>query len=494
MATKANGKSPVSSASEEKMMLFKDISLGPHETQLRFRLIHFWEAWNPIKKTIIGLEMILIDEQGTVIQGFISPGRIDKYLSEMKPGSVYKLDNFYGTSNKTNYRVSEHAVTVSFSWNSKLSVLHDSTTPFDEDRFRFRSYEDFAANCDLKGDLYDVVGHMKLVNGQSLIEPPVLDEVETAKKRHLLVHVQSHDGPVMKLYLWDQAARDFCKKFKTYENKPTVLLVTTVNAKSIGGTFALTSMSSTRVFMDYDVQPTRDYLGWLGSNPEIAEQLDAEVVTKREPMTIKELFSYIKQESAQCTATIDDVVHGSPWYYISCSGCHTKATKGPTSLMCGKCGKVNIVGVPQDISVYDNSDQAVFVLLGDAGRELTGRHASELVSSYFEVNGDQGVEHEVPVPEALISTIGQRHKFCVKVTEHNLSGKARSLTVTKILSLDTSPATDAPEGIQNNASLEEAVGIANKESQTASSLGDEGSKRTCATAHPETAKRKKCGD
>ncbi|KAG2303576.1 hypothetical protein Bca52824_032517 [Brassica carinata] len=63
MATKANGKSPVSSASEEKMMLFKDISLGPHETQLRFRLIHFWEAWNPIKKTIIGLEMILIDEQ-----------------------------------------------------------------------------------------------------------------------------------------------------------------------------------------------------------------------------------------------------------------------------------------------------------------------------------------------------------------------------------------------------------------------------------------------
>ena len=37
------------------------------------------------------------------------------------------------------------------------------------------------------------------------------------------------------------------------------------------------------------------------------------------------------------------------------------------------------------ISVYDNSDQAVFVLLGDAGRELTGKPASELVRSYFEV-------------------------------------------------------------------------------------------------------------
>lgn len=99
---------------------------------------------------------------------------------------------------------------------SELSVLQDSPTPFDEDRFRFHSYEDFQANCDLKGDLCDVVGHMKLVNGQSLTEPPVLDEVEIAKARHLLVHVQSHDGLVMKLYLWDQAARDFFKKIKTY--------------------------------------------------------------------------------------------------------------------------------------------------------------------------------------------------------------------------------------------------------------------------------------
>ncbi|KAH0923359.1 hypothetical protein HID58_007630 [Brassica napus] len=37
------------------------------------------------------------------------------------------------------------------------------------------------------------------------------------------------------------------------------------------------------------------------------------------------------------------------------------------------------------IPVYDNNDQAVFVLLGDAGRELTGKHASGLVDKYFEV-------------------------------------------------------------------------------------------------------------
>ncbi|KAF2546389.1 hypothetical protein F2Q70_00022956 [Brassica cretica] len=353
--------------------------------------------------------MLLIDEQGSVIQGFIPPSRIERYLPKMKPGSLYKLNIFYGSSNKTVYRVSDHAVTVSFSWNSELSVLEDSPTPFDDDRFRFHSFEDFQASCDRKGDLYDVVGHMKLVNGQCLIGTPVLDEVEIARARHVLVHVH---GPVMKLYLWDQAARDFCKKFKSYEGTPTMLLVTTVNTKSLGGTLALTSMSSSRVFMDYDVQPTVDYFSWLGSNPQSAELVNAEVITKRETLTIGEIFSYIKDGSNKCTATIDDVVHGSTWYYISCSGCHTKATKGPTSLMCSKCGKVNISGVPQyraQISVYDNSEQAVFVLLGDAGFELTGKHAAELVSSYFEANGDQGVTQEVPFPEAFstIDVVGQ---------------------------------------------------------------------------------------
>ncbi|KAG2271396.1 hypothetical protein Bca52824_065951 [Brassica carinata] len=116
----------------------------------------------------------------------------------------------------------------------------------------------------------DVVGHMKLVNGQSLIGTPVLDEVEIARVRHVLAHVQSHGGPVMKLYLWDQAARDFCKKFKSYEDTPHRVI-------GHDRTLALTSMSSSRS----------------------AELVNAEVVTKRETLTIGEIFSYIKQGSTK---------------------------------------------------------------------------------------------------------------------------------------------------------------------------------------------------
>lgn len=39
----------------------------------------------------------------------------------------------------------------------------------------------------------------------------------------------------MKLYLWDNAAIEFCQKFRAFESPPSVVLVTTVNPKRLGG-------------------------------------------------------------------------------------------------------------------------------------------------------------------------------------------------------------------------------------------------------------------
>ncbi|KAH0878906.1 hypothetical protein HID58_066300 [Brassica napus] len=377
---KPNASTALSFAHGDQVMFFRNVSLRPHEADLRFRLIHFWEARNPNTKILIGQEMLLIDEEGTVIQGFVPAGRVGTY--KLTPGSVYKLSNFFGSKNKAQYRVTDHSATVTFAWNSDLSALENPLVPIHEDRFKFHSYEEFQANCDRKVDLYDYVGHMKLVNGQTITGHTVLDKVDIAEKRHLCVHVQTHDAPVMKLYLWDKAASDFCQKFKSYGSTPSVLLVTTVTPKHLG------------VFMDTDVQPSKDYLGW-------------------------KLLRYMSCSVAwfECTATIDDVVQGSAWYYISCDECNSKAVKGLTSLICNnkKCGKSEVTGVAQyltRISVYDKSEQAVLSFLSNEG---------------------VGADHCMSVPHALLDTIGQTHKFIVKVSDHNLTGKTQTITVTKIL-------------------------------------------------------------
>ncbi|KAF8081190.1 hypothetical protein N665_0901s0006 [Sinapis alba] len=210
---------------------------------------------------------------------------------------------------------------------------------------------------------------------------------------------------------------------------------------------------------------------------------------------MKSLFHTRLQDALfECTSTIDDVVHGSAWYYIGCGGCKTKAIKGPTSLMFPKCEKDDIAGEAQyraRISVYDRSEQAVFVLLGDAGRELAGKHASELVSSYFET---KELISKVHVPQPLLDAIGQTHKFSVKVTAHNLTGMTRALTVIKILS----PA--APSSIQ--ASEENIIAGASNDllmsthgvcepSKSREDYVENGVNKSCDSAEPATAKRPK---
>lgn len=362
-------------------------------------------------------------------------------------------------------------LTVSFSNGSVLAPLDNipASVSFPTDRFRFHTHEEFQANGGLRGDLYDIVGHLRLVNGQSLIDHPVLDEAQVTRTRRILVHLQSKDGPVMKLYLWDQAAKDFYKKFTSSEDTPTVLLVTTVNPKIIADNFSLSSMASSRVFIDQDIQPTIDYFSWLNSNPELAKRVNADGVTRAETMTIGQIFAYIKQENAKeasfdCIATIDDVVRDSAWYYIACGGCQTKATRGPSSLMCAKCGNTNVYGVARylaKISVHDNNDQAVFVLLGDAGSELTGKHAAALVDKYFEANQELGADHQMPAPQALIDTIGQTHKFRVKVSKLNFTSKIQAITVTKIISPEVLPPvptqTESPHNAEDGVSLPSAV-------------------------------------
>ncbi|KAL0713267.1 hypothetical protein Bca4012_020245 [Brassica carinata] len=479
----------IASDSTREVIAFKDSKLGPHEGELQFRLIHFWEAWNTVTKVLIGLEMLLIDREETVIQGFIPAGRIESYLHHMKAGGTYRLHNFFGSKSKPNYRVADPDVTISFSWNSVISELVDSSIRFPADRFRIHGFGEFDAVCDMKGALYDYIGHIKLVNAQVPSDSLLLDEANIAASRRVDLHVQTHDDPVLKLCLWDQAASQFWKKFKASGGTARVILVTTLNPKRYG-VLSLSSMTPSRVFLDGDIQETRDYLGWLSSNQDVAKRLKADVVVKPEKATLGELFSYMKRASAkvawfECTATIDDVVHGSKWYYIGCGECHTKATKGPTTLMCKKCGKSEVVGVAQylaKLSVYDHNDQAFFVLLGDAGEELTGKKSAELVESYYEANDGVGDDDIVPVPQVLIDTIGQKRTFIVKISTHNLGGKTRTLTVTKVLPLEA----PGPE-----VKIGEIVDV--EQGNERDAHADESVKRAADGVESEDAKRARCG-
>ena len=93
-----------------------------------------------------------------------------------------------------------------------------------------------------------------------------------------------------------------------------------------------------------------------------------------------------------------------------------------------------------------------------------------------------GGDHIVPVSQAMIDTIGQTRKFIVKVSNHNLTAKTQTPTMTKVLPLEA----PEPEG-----NLGENVG---EEADTErEDHADESVKRGADGIESEGVKRTKCG-
>ncbi|CAN6864627.1 unnamed protein product [Brassica oleracea] len=429
-------------------LLFRHISPGPGDSTLQFRLLHFWEARKNVKGgpgILLGIEMLMIDAEGTLAQGFIGQNRRNQYEKELQRGRIYTLTNFYASNRKVMYHVADQRLVICISHASALPKDEEDIEGILTERFRVHSFSDFEANCDLRGDLHDVVGHLKLVDGQALHQRPVLCTKDDSTSRKVMVHLQLKDGPVINVYLWDEAAVSFRLKFDASEATPTVLLVTTVNPKSLGGKLCLSSMSSSRVFLDEDVDPTREYLTWLTTNPSVTSLVNLVEVVKAETLTISEIAAFLKRQPAKvayfdCIATIDDVKLGTEWYYIACKYCQTKLNCGPTTLLCPKCGNENATAVAN----YRVELSWTFIILGDAGKELAGRKATELIDAYVQENGGDAAELEVPLPQCFIDIIGQTKKFRIKVAHYNFTSTRLSLTATKIVSPVVLPPKNPP--------------------------------------------------
>ncbi|KAH0872895.1 hypothetical protein HID58_070257 [Brassica napus] len=427
--------------------LFRHVSPGPDDSTLKFRLLHLWEARKNIKGgpgILLGIEMLMIDAEGTLAQGFIGQNRRNQYEKELQRGSIYTLTNFYASNSKVMYHVADQRLVICISHPSALSKDEEDIEGILTERFRARSFSEFEANCDLRGDLHDVVGHLKLVDGQSLHQHPVLCTNDDSTSRKVMVHLQLKDGPVMNVYLWDEAAESFRLKFDSSAATPTVLLVTTVNPKRLDGKLCLSSMSSSRVFLDEEVDPTNEYLAWLTTNPSVTSLVNPVEVVKAETLKIGEIAAFLKRQPAQvayfdCIATIDDVKLGTEWYYIACKDCQTKLNSTMYILI---IWFLTIYRV--ELSVYDNDEQCTFIILGDAGKDLTGRKATELIDAYVQENGGDAAELEVPLPQCFIDTIGQTKKFRIKVAHYNFTSTRLSLIATKIVSPSELPPKNPP--------------------------------------------------
>ncbi|ESQ50275.1 hypothetical protein EUTSA_v10002031mg [Eutrema salsugineum] len=344
----------------------------------------------------MGVELLLIDTKSTTMQGFISANRLFRYKQALKANSIYKMKNFMITDCKTLYKVSSHKHGISFTNHTTFDEQNDADHKIDTQQFRLRTFQDLAPIVDRHCDLYDIIGHIRLIKGDNLHNPTpmsVVPETPDGKQDAMVfLHVQMKDGETVRIYLWDKIAAKFRTRWNESETKPAVILITTINPKTVGDAIALSSTSATRLFFDSDISETKEFPEKLGTDGESAAAVNSSssAVTKLETVTLNEIQKFVQDETPQiasfvCTATIVDVLREYGWNFISCTGCKNKMRKSETSLFCTnpKCKKPNNLGLLSyriEVAVRDTNGLATFVLFDSEVTKLCGREAPEVMN------------------------------------------------------------------------------------------------------------------
>ncbi|CAN6822573.1 unnamed protein product [Brassica oleracea] len=397
---------------------FNTLRLGRSAQTIVARLIRFWDSRNIHKNgEFMGITILLLDEQGSVIHGFIPANRASQFRSYLKAGSIVRLDGFEVARVPHMYKITEHQFVIRFIPSTRIVEVLADAPVIRSDKFLVR----LLANTNL--ELPDVVGEIRSVQGSDL--------QNDAATTRIVVHLPIEPTVTVNVSLWDEVASAFRGLLRDGYKSQSVMRVTSVNPKLFGGNLYLNSTQGTRFFFDTTLPEIAEFVSRVGAtSAQVYSCVDTlEGIKKKELVSIRDLNSFISSSNEQqtqevdflCNARIVCVIPENGWSFVSCTGCHKKLERLGTSLNCTRCVTSDVTGVVRfrvELAVDDGNDSATFVV-SNGGEEY--------------------------LPSCLEELAGKEFVFQIRVTPFNFTPNHRTFTVSTITDEDSTIATQLKE-------------------------------------------------
>ncbi|KAF2611867.1 hypothetical protein F2Q70_00011898 [Brassica cretica] len=400
---------------------FNTLRLGRSAQTIVARLIRFWDSRNIHKNgEFMGITILLLEEQDSVIHGFIPANRASQFRSYLKAGSIVRLDGFEVARVPHMYKITEHQFVIRFIPSTRIvEVLADAPV--------------------ISFPLADVVGEIRSVQGSDL--------QNDAATTRIVVHLLIEPTVTVNVSLWDEAASAFRGLLRDGYKSQSVMRVTSVNPKLFGGNLYLNSTQGTRFFFDTTLPEIAEFVSRVGAtSAQVYSCVDTlEGIKKKEFVSIRDLNSFISSSNEQtqeadflCKARIVCVIPENGWSFVSCTGCHKKLERLGTSLNCTRCVTSDVTGVVRfrvELAVDDGNDSATFVVFDKEMTKLTKQEASVLALNAVSNGGEEYL------PSCLEELAGKEFVFQIRVTPFNFTPNHRTFTVSTITDEYSSIAT-----------------------------------------------------
>ncbi|WZZ44983.1 hypothetical protein YC2023_041242 [Brassica napus] len=393
-------------------VLLANLRAGRCSSTAEVRLLRFWEARNVRKDgELMSLDMLLLDEQSTLIHGSINSSRVDTFRRRLSEGSLLTLANT----------------------NRELPGL--SLLKFRQEHDHRRSTRSSACNGD------SAFGRVSCIFVYPVIVIVFVANTTSNCIRDVNVCVS----------MFDDRAVTFQTKFDEHISEPKVILLTSINPKVVGGKLFLNATSGTHFYFDCETSAGKEHYERLVGDGANASSSKSKVVSaqKIEPLTVAELNQYVLAADPHnieflCKAEVTSLQSEKGWCYIGCSKCAKKLQRDETSFTCLSCDRENATGVLRlsfltdliqlyrvAFSVADHTDAVVFVAFDTEIAKLTNIQASEAAHI---LGAGVNARVDSDFPPFLNEVVGKTFTFQLKLGEFNFASKHQSFTVSRIIS------------------------------------------------------------
>ncbi|KAL0738754.1 hypothetical protein Bca4012_014964 [Brassica carinata] len=387
--------------------LLANLRAGRCSNTAEVRLLRFWEARNINRGgELMSLEMLLIDEADTLVQGSIPAVQQRRFRERLSEGSVYTLSGFDVTRSNPKFKLTDGPISIRFNEGTAFEKLTATARTIPTEHFRFRTHEQILELANSGRQLPDVIGEVRAIRST------ITDRIPGAQRVMLTLRVDSSCIP---------------RQVGWIRREPRIVLVTGINPKIVLGKLYLNGTSASRIFFDSDTAVGKDRLPG-GETDDTGSSSKVVHAQKIEPLTVAELNEFVLSGDPQiieflCTAKVTGIQLADGWCYIGCSLCSKNSSVRNLLSPVPRAMKpmLWLNSNPTGTSSFLGFDKEVAKLI-----HVQASEAAQIVG--IGINAQVDTE----LPRALADIVGNSYTFQLKLKDFNFTANHQTFTISRL--------------------------------------------------------------
>ncbi|WCJ37842.1 hypothetical protein M5689_018941 [Euphorbia peplus] len=216
--------------------------------KIKVKVLRLWKSFNTKDNNIVmSLDMILLDEHGTTIQGSVRKFQIMKFEKQLQEGKVYFLQNLKIVPAAQSYRPVRNDKKIPFLLTTIITPIDEIDCGISTHKFDFVDFKSLSERCYNVFLLSDIVGKVIAISSMNEIE------VNGTMWKKVEMEMLVDNDKMIYATAWGNSAMVLDDSSLTKNGEPFVIILTSTTVKKYMGKYAVSTTTSSQIYLNLKI-------------------------------------------------------------------------------------------------------------------------------------------------------------------------------------------------------------------------------------------------